>query len=49
VSILVGKARLAVIIADKGMHPGLVVSDCDGTLVDSKPGANTVWVEVAAE
>jgi beta-phosphoglucomutase-like phosphatase (HAD superfamily) len=31
------------------MHSGLIVSDCDGTLVDSKLGANTVWLEVAAE
>jgi beta-phosphoglucomutase-like phosphatase (HAD superfamily) len=31
------------------MHSGLIVSDCDGTLVDSNPGANMVWLEVAAE
>jgi small-conductance mechanosensitive channel len=36
-------------IADTCMHSGLIVSDCDGTLVDSKPGATTVWLEVAAE
>jgi beta-phosphoglucomutase-like phosphatase (HAD superfamily) len=31
------------------MHPDLIIFDCDGALVDNKPGANTVWVEVAAE
>ena len=31
------------------MHPDLVIFDCDGALADGKPGANTIWVEVAAE
>ncbi len=31
------------------MHPGLILVDCDGALVDKKPGANTVRVGVTAE
>ena len=31
------------------MHSGLIASDGDGALVDSKPGATTVWLEIAAE
>jgi beta-phosphoglucomutase-like phosphatase (HAD superfamily) len=31
------------------MHPGLIIFDCDGALVDNKAGANTVWMEVTAE
>lgn len=31
------------------MHPGLVIFDCDGTLVDSEAITFTVWVEAAAE
>jgi beta-phosphoglucomutase-like phosphatase (HAD superfamily) len=30
------------------MHPGLIILDCDGVLVDSKPGADMVRVEVTA-
>jgi beta-phosphoglucomutase-like phosphatase (HAD superfamily) len=31
------------------MHPDLIILDCDGAVADAKPGANTIWVEVAAE
>ncbi len=31
------------------MHPHLIIFDCDGALADDNPGANTIWVEVAAE
>jgi hypothetical protein len=31
------------------MHPGPIIFDCDDALVDNKPGATAVWVEVTAE
>jgi beta-phosphoglucomutase-like phosphatase (HAD superfamily) len=31
------------------MHPGLIISDRDGTVVDSESGANTAWLDATAE
>jgi len=31
------------------MHPGLIIFDCDGTLVDSETLANQLWVDIAAD